>query len=75
MLTVDQKPAVKATNVIAVELGCGHIVGNDDYMEYQKRVQAINAKVGAARLKLESEAKDEMVQAWATMKAKKEVSG
>ena len=74
MLTVDQKPAVKATSVIAVELGCGHIVGNAEYMEYQKKVAEISARVGAARLKLENDAKNDMVKAWATMKAQKEVS-
>ena len=72
VITITGKPAHKATDVIAVELGCGHTVGEEDYTNYMKDVNVIEADILTKKLALDKERKNKLSGAYAKLKATKE---
>ena len=71
-LTVDQKPARKAYDVIGHELGCGHMYGNEDFMKIQVIVNEIRVEAAEKTRKLEDETRSKLAKALAVMTAKVE---
>ena len=59
-LTVDQKPAKFARDVIGHELKCGHYYGNKDFLKIQETVNEIKIEHGERLLKLEEQYKEQL---------------
>lgn len=62
-LTVDQKPAVSAKDVLGYELKCGHKFGNKEFMKIQKIVNEIRIRHSEASRRLEQEMKNGIAEA------------
>jgi hypothetical protein len=72
-LTADGKAPLKADQVIIRRLGCGHLIGGEEYAAFDKARRAILAKTSFAIQKVKDDANAQLAQAWKTMKATKEV--
>lgn len=70
-LTVDQKPARKAADVLGHELGCGHLFGNKEFMEIQKRVNGIRKIYSEHLVELEKEYQKQLAGAMEGIKSMK----
>lgn len=62
-LTVDQKPAKFARDVIGHELKCGHYYGNKDFMKIQETVNEVKIQYGERMLKLNEDYKTNLATA------------
>lgn len=70
-LTVDQKPARKATDVIGHVLGCGHKFGNEEFMEIQSKVDKVRRAYAELQRKMEEEFKSEIARVLAPTTTKR----
>jgi hypothetical protein len=74
MITVDSKPAFKASDVIAVRLGCGHIMGEQDYEDFKVAVRRIKADLEQKVRKLNEEAQRAQTAAFVKLQVERGVS-
>jgi len=66
-LTVDQKPAKFARDVIGHELKCGHYFGTKDFLKIQETVNEIKIQYGERLMKLEEDYKNNLTKALGSM--------
>ena len=72
VITADFKPARKAEDVIAVELGCGHVIGEEEYKAFAAARQKILAKLEADKKALINAANAQLAEEYKKMKAARE---
>lgn len=59
-ITHDSRPAIKASDVIASELACGHRVGGEDFMKYEAARKTILAEQVEKVNAIENETKNKL---------------
>lgn len=72
MITADLGIPRKATDVIAVELGCGHIIGEEEYKRFAAARQKILTRLEAEKRALQEKANAELTSAYKAMRESKE---
>ena len=70
-LTVDQKPANKADDVLGSELGCGHKYGNKEFMQFQEFITKIETDTADKIMTIKDDMKAEISAAWLKIQAGK----
>ena len=70
VLTVDQKPAKKADDVIGFTLGCGHKFGNEDFMKIQEAVDELKLTHAKQVAELEREFKANVAKTLAPLSSR-----
>jgi len=68
-LTKNQESAKKAVDVIGHKLGCGHTVGGEKFMRFQKEISEIEHNKAKSIMQLESDAADQIASCWAKINA------
>ena len=66
-LTVDGKPAVHSDDVIARELGCGHVIGGDSYREFMAACNKIDVTAAQRIVAIKNKAREDKAAAWRTL--------
>lgn len=74
VLTVDQKPAKKASDVLGFILGCGHKFGNEDFMQIQEAVNELKLKHARHLAELEREFKADVAKTLAPLSSRGDAS-
>jgi hypothetical protein len=69
MITANLGPASKASDVIAVKLGCGHIMGEAEYKEYAEIRRKIMVEQEQAVRKINDEASRKLAAAFIKLQA------
>lgn len=59
-ITHDNRAAMKADDVIAQELECGHIVGNEKYQKYEEERKKILADAIKAKAEIDNNASSKL---------------
>jgi len=76
VITADLGSPTKASDVIAVQLGCGHVVGEEDYKAYAQSRQKILSELAEKKRSLESQAASQLAAAYKALRdAKKAREG
>ena len=68
-LTVDQKPANKASDVIGAELDCGHKFGSKEFMDFQEEISKVLTAKQKKIQEIEDDAKNDIAAAWSKIEA------
>jgi hypothetical protein len=66
-LTIDQKPAHKAKDVIGARLSCGHIYYVDEYKPYMEKMNQIKTDEAEAIRKIERDTTNKLSSMWAAL--------
>lgn len=71
-LTVDQGPAVRASNVVGAKLSCDHIYYDEEYKPFMEKMDKIKSDEAEAIRKLHEDTTSKLSAMWAILsKAKK----
>jgi hypothetical protein len=68
-ITATGEPALKGKEIIARKLGCGHVVGNEEYMEYRVQLQEIEAEAARNTRAIEAALKRKKTALWSAAMA------
>lgn len=71
VITASFGPALRASDVIAVELGCGCQLGSEDFEKYDKKRREVMAKLAAEKAALEKKYHSELASSLKELREKK----
>ena len=66
-ITATGEPALKGKDIIARKLSCGHVVGNEDYMEYREKLASIEKEGYAKKAAIDADIKRKKTALWSTV--------
>ena len=69
VITIDGLGARRSEDVIAQRLGCGHVVGGEEYTEFLEARNEIKLQVHGEIQRLEKRARGKIAALWKNMSA------